>query len=64
MNDSGFVINDGVLVEYRGFDRDVIIPEGVIKISDRVFMNKPIESVSTPSTLIEIESSPLPTVAV
>ena len=24
-------MNDGVLVEYRGFDRDVVIPEGVIK---------------------------------
>lgn len=37
MNGSDFVIETGVLLEYRGEAADLIIPEGVTAIADRVF---------------------------
>ena len=37
MKNSGFVINDGVLENYNGNDKHVIIPEGVITIGEKAF---------------------------
>ena len=49
---SDFVIENGVLTAYTGTDANVVIPEGVTKIGDRVFSeNTTITNVSLPSTL-------------
>ncbi len=50
-----FLIEDGVLVEYRGTDTDVVIPDGVTTIGQSVFRETPITSVSIPESVIIIE---------
>lgn len=49
-------INNKVIVSYAGKAKQIVIPEGVEIISERVFQNMDIESVLLPSTLIEIGS--------
>ena len=50
-----FNIVDGILVEYLGNDSSVVIPDGVIKIDDRVFLNRyTVKSVSIPVTVKKI----------
>jgi hypothetical protein len=38
-NAKDFVIEDGVLVEYKGHFKDVTIPEEVVEIGDRAFIH-------------------------
>ncbi len=49
-----FRIHDGVLVEYRGQDSRVQIPEGVREIAPMVFEGKPLEAAVLPKTLERI----------
>lgn len=49
-----FTIVDGILVEYLGNDSSVVIPDGVIKIKDRAFLNHYVTSVSIPVTVKKI----------
>ena len=46
-----FEIVGGVLKKYKGASRDVVIPDGVVKIDDRVFLGSRITSVSFPDGL-------------
>ena len=55
---SPFVIENNALIKFNGTseDTDIVIPEGVTKISKEAFAkNKYIETVTLPSTLTEIE---------
>ena len=53
MND--FVIQDGVLTEYRGSEAHVVIPDGVTAIGERVFFfREDIKSVVVPEGVTEI----------
>lgn len=55
MADSKFEIVDGVLKKYTGTDKEVIIPEGVVEIGDRCFVDAHfMESLTIPSTLKKI----------
>ena len=50
-----FVIQKGILTEYKGNDREVVIPDTVIKISDRAFIDCiTITSVDIPGTVTYI----------
>lgn len=51
-----FRITDGRLEEYNGFDTDIVIPEGVQSIRYGAFpcINREINSITLPSTLIDI----------
>ena len=52
---SDFVIEDGVLLEYRGTDEIVIIPDSVKEIADCVFANfHSIESIIFPNSIKKI----------
>lgn len=56
-NDNGeFVIDEeGVLTRYRGFDKNVVIPDGVKKIGSEAFENDSImENISIPSSVTYI----------
>lgn len=56
-SDSDFVINDGVLTGYNGTAEDVVIPDGVVTIKEKVFRNnKIIKTVSFPSSVKTIEN--------
>ena len=46
-----YVIENGVLLEYKGEGGDIVIPEGVTKIGKEVFQFKRVESIQFPSTL-------------
>lgn len=48
------ISNRGTLRAYHGTNTNVIIPEGVITIKDKIFQGMPIESVTFPNTLKEI----------
>ena len=51
-----FVIENGVLLRYQGEDTEVVIPEGVIKISQKAFLSAGgITSIHLPESLEEIE---------
>ena len=55
---SVFLIEDGVLLEYNGFGGTVVIPDGVTRIANNVFVgNQSVTGVVFPSTLEEIGSS-------
>lgn len=41
VNENGFRIEKGVLVEYTGSDRLVVIPDGVMKIAENAFSDNP-----------------------
>ena len=49
-----FNIVDGILVEYLSNDSSVVIPDGVIKINDRVFLGDCVTSVSIPVSVKKI----------
>ena len=50
-----FVIENGYLVEYKGKDKNVVIPDGVVGIMPYVFSeNEYVESVSIPDSVVEI----------
>lgn len=55
--DGDFEINEnGVLVKYRGFDKNVVIPDGVTKIGDSVFQyDKNVESITIPDSVTAID---------
>lgn len=54
-NESMFEINGAVLNRYIGGNSDVVVPEGIIEISDFAFKdNNVIQSVHFPSSLIKI----------
>ena len=58
--ESFFVIEKGVLVAYTGNEKDVVIPEGVIKILAGVFQNNAyIRTLTLSSTVVEIEDGAL-----
>ena len=51
----GFVIEDGVLTSYTGNETDIVIPDGVTEIADRVFLSKTfIKTVIFPTSLKKI----------
>ena len=54
MDKDGFVIINGVLFDYLGDSKNVVIPENVKEIRDKAFLNKDIESVefASPNTKI------------
>ena len=52
--DEFVILGDGILIDYNGKDKDVVVPEGVKSIVD-AFSGKPIESVTLPSTLRSID---------
>ena len=55
---SDFVIENGILTEYIGVGKDIIIPNGVTRIANSVFQNNTgITSVSFPESLKEIGGS-------
>ena len=50
-----FVIEDGILTKYTGNEADIIIPDGVTEIADRVFLSRSfIKSVTFPEGLKKI----------
>ena len=50
-----YEIKDGRLVEYYGYEADIVIPDGVTEIGDKVFQNnKKIVSVVMPDTVVKI----------
>lgn len=52
---AGFDIQDNVLIKYTGTDTDIEIPEGVVKINERVFEdNKRLTSVVMPDSVLSI----------
>ena len=51
-----WLIKDGVLLEYRGNAKEVVIPNGVVSIGDDVFLNQGIEKVTLPEGLKIINS--------
>ncbi len=53
-NSDGFNIVDGILVEYLGNDSFVVIPDGVTKINDHVFLKHYVTSVSIPVSVKKI----------
>ncbi|MDE7298320.1 MAG: leucine-rich repeat domain-containing protein [Lachnospiraceae bacterium] len=55
-HDSDFVINaKGILTGYRGKDKTVIVPEGVVRIGARAFIgNQTIERIVLPDTVTSI----------
>jgi len=55
VTEGDFIIKNSVLVEYRGSDTDVVIPDGVVKIGEDVFWkNETITSVVIPEGVTEI----------
>ena len=57
---SHFEIDDGVLSEYIGHDKDLIIPEGVIELGCRALgYKREFNSITIPSTLVKIYHTPL-----
>ena len=55
-----FVIEDGVLIEYRGTEQHVTIPDGVTTLSHTAFQNNPtVVSVVIPNSVTEIQSHAL-----
>lgn len=45
---NGFVIENGVLTDYRGYETEIAIPAGVTSIGESAFEGKDIESVKVP----------------
>lgn len=54
-NNSDFVIQDGVLVDYKGSDIYVVVPDGVTKIGDYAFAGcNSLKSIQLPNTVTYI----------
>ena len=52
---SHFEIKDGVLLEYIGHDKELIIPEGVTEVGNNIFWDvREFDSITIPSTLTKI----------
>ncbi len=57
-NEDDFVITeDGDLVQYRGTDTEVVVPEGVARIGSAFAGNKDITSIILPDSLLYIEEN-------
>ena len=63
-DENGFFIIDDVLIDYNGDDRNVVVPDGIVKLywgcfcnAPHVETNIPIETISLPESLIEIGKS-------
>ena len=57
ITDEYIVLGDGVLYEYKGSDSEIVIPDGVKTISDRIFVsNTNIKSVYIPDSVKTIGS--------
>ena len=54
-----FEIHNGVLVSYKGFDEDLVIPEGIRSISYGAFCskNKDFRTITIPASLTDIQKS-------
>lgn len=50
-------IENNVLVEYKGEEKEVVVPEGIKIIGESVFENSSIEYVKLPSTLLKISEN-------
>lgn len=48
------ILGNGILYSYKGTDTDIVIPDGVTSISDRVFVSKNITSVHIPESVYYI----------
>lgn len=46
--DPNFDIRNGVLVSYKGHDRNVVVPSGVVEIAKEAFTEKYLESITIP----------------
>jgi len=53
--ESDFIIKEGVLKQYLGFDKEIIIPKSVITIGAGVFRESKIEKVTIPDSVKVIE---------
>jgi hypothetical protein len=53
-NNGDFVIKNGVLTEYTGFDDDVVIPDGVKSIGNSTFYENDMTSVTIPDSVKSI----------
>lgn len=54
-DENGFIIDDGILTGYYGSGGDIVIPEGVTSIEERVFQDcNSITSVSIPGSVTDI----------
>ena len=51
VNDEEWLIEDGVLKEYRGHSKNLFVPEGVIIINPNALRNKGLNTVYLPNTL-------------
>ena len=54
---SDFVIQNNILVAYRGIERNVVLPHGIVKIGENVFVYSNIKSIVIPDGVIAIEDS-------
>ncbi|MDE5860742.1 MAG: leucine-rich repeat domain-containing protein [Ruminococcus sp.] len=52
--ESDFVIRGGVLEKYTGESTDVVIPDNVVRVGEKVFRGLPITSVKIPDSVKEI----------
>ncbi len=51
----GLVIEDGILNEYPGDDKTIVLPEGVSRISQNVFYHADLTSIEFPESLVVID---------
>ena len=49
-----FIVEDGILISYKGKSKDVIIPDGIVRIGDSAFSRKAITSVTMPDSVESI----------
>lgn len=54
---SDFVIVCGVVKEYRGESRNIVIPEGVVEISRGAFKDMPVKSIVIPESIDVIDNN-------
>ena len=53
-DNDGYIIVNGVLYNYCGKNTNIIIPDGVVEISDRVFCGRKINSLTIPSSVTKL----------